>query len=306
MARTIEAVVPSEATDGFLDRVGGWPGVLGLSVQRGASVKPAGDVVVILAINDAVGDILRCLDGCGVMRIGSAALSEPTAVIAPRDQDTVDRESNEGAWEEVASLIRRDTNVTLNYLALMTASGGIAAVGLLSDTIHIMVGAMLLAPGFEPLVRIPFGLLARGQRTTAGSGVAAMLWGYLFLAGGAAAVALLLLALGHGNGGTLLGLHWVGYWTNPSLTAPVIAVVAGIAGAIVVSSRRTLFATGVMVALALVPGMAILGIGLVFGEVGIAAKGLMRWAIDAACVLLSTAVVLGLKRRFLHWRRVVD
>jgi hypothetical protein len=34
-------------------------------------------------------------------------------------------------------------------------------VTLVSDTLHIVIGGMLIAPGFEPLLRIIFGMLGR-------------------------------------------------------------------------------------------------------------------------------------------------
>jgi len=306
MARMIEAVVPSHRAERMAELLAARADVVGLSLQRGASRKPEGDIIRVHVTTDDMGNVVECLAAGGALSHGMMTILEPTAVLAPLAQDRVDRESNEALWEETASLIRRDTNVSVNYLTLMAASGSIAAVGLLSDTVHIVVGAMLLAPGFEPLIRIPFGLLARGQRTTWISGVRSVLAGYAALGIGAAAMALVLLAFDKGNDGTLDGLRWVGYWTSPSVTAPLIAVVAGVAGAMVVSSRRTLFATGVMVALALVPGISILGMGLAFGDVAMAGKGLVRWAIDAACVLLAGGTVLAVKRRMLHWRRVMD
>lgn len=87
------------------------------------------------------------------------------------------------------ALLRRDTNRGFNYLALMVLAGGIAAIGLLTDTLHVVIGAILVAPGFEPFVRIAFGIpeqeredLRMGLRYTAA--------GYFGLAAGAVAVGL--------------------------------------------------------------------------------------------------------------------
>lgn len=307
MPRTIEAVLPPTRTAGAVDALLSHPGVVGLAVQQGGSRRPEGDVVRVRATNDAVPEVLRRLlsDDAGGAATG-VVLSEPTAVLTPGRQDRLDGEPNEAAWEEVAALIRRDTNVGANFLMLMAAAGAVAAAGLIADTLHVVVGAMLLAPGFEPLLRMPFGLLAPGRGTGFRSGLAATAAGYAALAAGAAAMALLLRALGAGHGGTLDGLLWVGYWTSPSASGVAVAVVAGIAGAVVVTSRRTLFATGVMIALALVPGIAILGAGLAYGEPGTALRGLGRWATDAVCVLAAAGTVLAVKRAVLHRRRVVD
>lgn len=61
-----------------------------------------------------------------------------------------------------------------------------------------------------------------------------------------------------------------------------------------------------MVALALVPGMTISGMGLALGELAVAAKGVLRWTVDALCVVVAGGLTLGLKRWFIHRRRVED
>jgi hypothetical protein len=101
-------------------------------------------------------------------------------------------------------------------------------------------------------------------------------------------------------------LHWVMYWSSIQVSGLVVSLAAGVAGAVIVSARLTVFATGVMVALALVPSMALFGIGLVAGNPDIMLGGLQRWAVEVLCVLLGGGVVLALKRRILHHRRVFD
>ncbi len=158
MPRTIEVTVPAEQTGPLLERVKGLDGVTGLSLQRGISLDPPGDVVIIRATNDGACAVLTALDALNVTEGGAILTGEPRSLIARPYQNGIDRESNETIWEEMAFLLRREANPSANYLALMALSGGVAAVGLWTDTLHIVVGAMVIAPGFEPLLRIPFGL----------------------------------------------------------------------------------------------------------------------------------------------------
>jgi uncharacterized membrane protein len=98
---------------------------------------------------------------------------------------------------------------------------------------------------------------------------------------------------------------WVAYWTTVKPTSFVVAFAAGLAGAVVINSHQTVFATGVMIALALIPGMAIFGAGLAAGEVAPALQGLLRWSVDAGCVIAACLLVFGLKRALLG-RRAQD
>jgi hypothetical protein len=281
MSRVIQAVMTADQRADVAQRLDEVAGVVGVSVLIGASRTPAGDIVSVQVSNDAARAVLKQLDEAGVLSGGSAVLSEPTALIAPAGQEIIDRESNEAAWEEIAALLRRNTNVGSNFLVLMAVAGGIAAVGIVEDTVHIVVGAMLLAPGFEPILRIVFGGMTRGRGTGVGSGLWSTLSGYAALATGAAAFVLVLSALGRVPPGGLFTLPLVQYWTGIGITGLFVSVLAGIAGAAVVTSRRSVFAAGVMVALALVPGMAIGGMGLALGELAVAAKGVLRWTADA-------------------------
>lgn len=304
MSRRIDLSLPAELRMRIVDRVQAMPGVSSVVLQPGASLDPAGDALRIDATNDATLEILTLLDEAGVFAQGSVTLGEPTAIIAPLHVAALDRQGNEAAWEEMSEQLRRDTNVTPNFLLLMVASGAIATFGLVSDTLHVVLGAMLIAPGFEPLLRMVFGLA--GQRHRAAAGLRSSLAGYLALAAGAAAalpVALLL----QGRAATELpGLHWAGYWSSVQPSGVVVSLVAGVAGATIVSARLTVFATGVMLALALVPSMALVGLGLASGNPGLALGGLLRWGVEVLCVLLAGGAVLAIKRRILHRRRVVD
>ncbi|WP_029009325.1 DUF389 domain-containing protein [Azospirillum halopraeferens] len=306
MSRVIRAVMTGEQRADLLDGLKGVNGIAGISVLPGASLSPPGDIVTVQVSNDAARAVLARLGEAGVLCHGSVTLSEPTALIAPADREAIDRESNEAAWEEIAAQLRRDTNVGPNFLVLMAAAGATAAIGIVEGTVHIVVGAMLLAPGFEPILRIAFGALTGGPGTGPVSGLRSMIAGYAVLAAGAAAAALLLKALGRVPDGGLSDLPLVGYWTQVGAPGVIVAVIASVAGVAILASRRTVFAAGVMVALALVPGITIAGMGLVLGEPGIAARGLLRWAADAACVAGAGGITLALKRRSAHRRRVED
>lgn len=304
MSRRIDLSLPPEVRIRIMERIRDMPSVSSVTLQTGASVSPPGDAVRIDATNEAALAVLKLLDETGAFEKGSITLSEPTAIIAPQHLKEVDQQGNETAWEEMGEQLRRDTNVTPNFLLLMATSGAVAAFGLVSDTLHIVLGAMLIAPGFEPLLRTLFGIM--GHQQGPGAGLRSSVAGYLAMAAGAAAALPLALLLEDRAAGDLPGLHWAGYWSSVQASGIAVSLVAGVAGATIVSARLTVFATGVMVALALVPSMALVGLGLASGNLGLAAGGFLRWGVEVLCVLLAGGTVLAIKRRVLHHRRVFD
>lgn len=134
--------------------------------------------------------------------------SETRAVLSSSNLDA-EREPNETIWEEMAFLLRQESNVQFNYVALMAAAGAVAAIGIWTSALHIVIGAMVIAPGFHPILRIPFGLIA-GPRATAIGGVKSIGAGYLVMGLAGAATVLAARAL---QPGAPLGAHpLVVYW----------------------------------------------------------------------------------------------
>jgi len=300
MPRTVEISVPPNRRPELLNRLEKLDGVAAILIHERASHLPPGDLVVMRGTNQAAEAAVRVAADMRLMEAGGAlAINEPLGLASGERRRMIESDSSDSTWEEIDTLLRRDTNPSLNFLGMMALAGAVAGAGLMQDILHIVIGAMLIAPGFEPLVRVSAGL-ACGLHDSAGRGLLSAALAYLVLALGAVVgmfVAIWLdpaLALAD-----LPSRDWVQFWTNIKLGSVAIAVFAGLAGALVVNSHQTVFATGVMIALALVPGMAIFGMGLAAGMPQLALLGLARWAVDAVCVLGASALVFGVKRALL-------
>ena len=304
MPRTIEIALSPDKTDPLLERLQGLETVTGLSLQRGASLDPPGDIITAEATNEGTRAVLDLVAQMDVLQGGSVRTTEPRSLLSPPYQNGIEKESNETIWEEMAFLLRRDTNMSVNYLSLMALSGGVAAVGLWTDTLHIVIGAMVIAPGFEPLLRIPFGFVA-GPRVLASRGLLSSVVGYLLLALGAALTLLLLQAIDLGQPADLEARSWVRYWSEVTPSGALLSFLAGLAGAMVVTAQRPVLSAGVMIALALIPAASIAGMALIAGDPALAGRGLVRWSLEVAAVILAGALVLGLKQTFLHRRNAV-
>lgn len=159
MPRTIEITLVHEKTAGLLEKLREMDGVVGISLLRSAALFPERDVLRVQATNDATHGILTVLKERKILREGSILTSEPRSLMVSSEESEVERESNETIWEEMAFLLRRDTNFSHNFILLMFLAGGIAATGLAVNRLALIIAAMILAPGFEPLLRIPFGLV---------------------------------------------------------------------------------------------------------------------------------------------------
>ena len=299
MPRVIAVTLSPAKTNALIEQIHALENVVGVALQRGASIDPPGDIVTIQANNEGVRPIFKVLEQLEVTDGGSITTSEPRTLLSPPNQHNIDTETNETVWDEMASLLRQDTNLSFNFLMLMALAGVVAATGLWTNTVHVVVGAMLIAPGFEPLLRIPFGLIG-GPRELTIKGLAVTVAGYCALVVGSALTMLFLRWIDPGTSPDLHARSWVQYWSSVTPSGVFIAFVGGVTGAIVITTQRSTLTAGVMIALALVPTMSLVGMAAVVGDWKLAGAGFVLWAINAGAVLVASAITFGLKQVLVH------
>lgn len=301
MPRIVEISTSAERAESLVRALREIDGVIGIALQRDGSIAPPGDVVSVRTTNEGCRSVLRHLDAVELADEDTIVTSEPRSVISSRHRDALDAEGNETIWEEMAFMLRRNTNPEQNYLALMTLAGAIAAVGLWTATLYTVVAAMIVAPAFEALTRIPFGLIG-GPRRVALRGVHSTAAGYLLMAAGAAVAFVLLRIVDPAGTPDLAAMPLVQHWSTLQASGVLLALFAGAAGAVVVAGQRPVLSTGVQIALALIPSMSIVGMAIVAGDLPLAGRGLGRWAAEVALILIANAGVLGTKQLLVQRR----
>jgi hypothetical protein len=129
---------------------------------------------------------------------------------------------------------------------------------------------------------------------------------YATLIAGAAAAAIVLRGMGTdplgGGSGYVDPGSLTSYWTTITPASVLASLVAATAGAILIASDRSVLTAGVMIALALIPTAALIGIGLVAGAPSVLRDAALRWAIEIAIVFVMGLLVLLWKRNRLQSR----
>jgi hypothetical protein len=106
MHRPLVITVPSAETVGLLRRLEALDDVIGLSVDRGASVKPPGDVVTVHALNKGADDVLRYAGEVGQRGPISIVTAEVASIIDPAQDEAVTNDVDEAVWEEMETGLR--------------------------------------------------------------------------------------------------------------------------------------------------------------------------------------------------------
>lgn len=234
----------------------------------------------------------------------SVVTAEVASIIDPAKRDAIENDVDEAIWEEMETGLRHQGRITTNFLTLMALGGAIATVGLVSEPVPqvtAFIAASIIAPGFEPIAKIPLGIVLR-RGNVLKRGLSSAIVGYLLLIGVAALVFLLLRALGLATVDALVGNHEVERLIHPAALDLIVSGCGVVAGmTMIVAYRRTVIA-GPLIAAVFIPAAALVGAGIAAGQTDLIVGGLKRLTIDVAFMLVLGAGVILLKQVTVHHR----
>jgi hypothetical protein len=309
MASTVEVTIPPELTAHIVEEVQKLPGIIGIKIQHNVSIKPLGDVLTVQVTNRKLPLLMSLLTdhAIGINSNTSISTSRPSSLVSPPSNDIILKDTSESNWEEIEQEIAKESNMTINSMIVMAIAGFIAASGILTNTLHVVIGAMVIAPGFEPLSRIALGITTQSQSWQ--RGVWDTVKAYAVLIVGAAIATFILYALGttpsSSTSSYLPPNSLVDYWSSITASALLVSAAASIAGAILLATNRAVLTAGVMIGLALVPAAAMMGIALVDWNMTLLTQGGTRLLIEIALVCGASFLVFMWKRIFIHKRKML-
>ncbi|WP_187695753.1 TIGR00341 family protein [Haloplanus rubicundus] len=221
----------------------------------------------------AVEPVLERLREAGLDRDAYTVVLDAETVISRRFDDLVERyeEGEENgdriAREELAARARSLAPTWRTFVVMTAVSAIVATAGLLLDSAAVVVGSMVIAPLIGPAMATSTGsvvddreLLLRGVKLQVAGGVLAVV---------AAAGFAALLRTAHVvplEAADVFAIDEVRERLVPDVLSLVIALGAGAAGALSLSTGVSTALVGVMIAAALVPPTAVVGIGLAWGS----------------------------------------
>ncbi|MCB2410516.1 DUF389 domain-containing protein [Hymenobacter lucidus] len=308
MHRTLEITVPPAVTEHLCAQLTALEEVVGLSVQPGASRKPAGDVLIVHVLNRGADEVLRRARAAVPNDNDlSVVTSEAASFIAPAAHKTIVDDKDEAIWEEMESGLRHQGAITVNYLLLMALGGLVCAIGLVSEPVPQAVAftaSAIIAPGFDPMTKVPVGLALRRWIVT-WRGIQSALAGYAVLIGTAALTMYLLVATGETTAAALAGNSEVNNLAHPGLMELLLSAAGALAGIVMLAAFRRSFQAGPLIATAFIPAAALIGAGLAVGNLTLTLEGLERFGADWGFIVALGVPFVWLKQRFLHRRKPI-
>lgn len=214
----------------------------------------------------------------------------PVEACLPRvEEDNIEEEKQSSVTrsrEELYQNIVAGAKLDSNYVYMVIMSTIVAAIGLLEDNVAVVIGAMVIAPLLGPNIALSFA-------TSLGEGK--LLWSALKSNVIGMFVALIL--------SVLIGLLWPLNFDSHELMARtdvgmdgiVLALVSGAAAVLSLTSGLSSALVGVMVAVAILPPTATLGLMLGAGNFQYALGAGLLLAVNIVCVNLASNLVFLVK-----------
>jgi Domain of unknown function (DUF389) len=302
--RTIEISTPASYTDELIRELEDLEQVINLNVVRGGAVKPPGDVLTVHVLNYGADEVMRLADAGRQHGHISVSTAELTSIVDPEREHRVANDVDEALWEEAETGLRHQSRITANYLALMALGGIVGASGLVMEGTSqaiTFVAASVIAPGFEPVAKIPIGLALR-RWDVARRGLTSLLAGYLALVFSAALVFVLLFLAGVVAVEEFADNPEVQTLADPTLREILVSASGAVAGMVMILSYREYLVPGALIALEIIEAAAMIGVGLVAGELELALAGAGRFGLDVLFIVVGGMLVVLLKQTLFHRR----
>lgn len=301
----VRVMSPVETTDRLLEALDAEPGVRNVVILRGLARRPDGDAVEFDVRQGATNAVFRLLRGLHLDRPGAVTAGETDAVLAdpPRPGGEIGSPQREitPVWELVDASIRTQAVYAPSFFILLTIAAMIAAVGILTSSQILIVGAMVVGPEYSAIIAVALAATKR-QRAAVRDGLAALFWGF-----STAMVTSCLLTLLIRESG-LVPPAFIGGVTPvadliaaPGAFSVIIAALAGIAGVVSLTESRASALTGVFISVTTVPAAAGVGVFAAFGNWQPALGSFVQLLVNV--VVLVAVGAAGLQAQRFIWRR---
>ncbi|MFF0188927.1 DUF389 domain-containing protein [Streptomyces sp. NPDC005244] len=268
----LRLITPADRTDDVVRLVEGTVGTAHLVVLPGAARNPVGDVVLCDVAREAGDELIGGLRDLGIDQTGSIAVDDIDLSLSRRADKAEADAPGEGAdavlWEHLEDATHEESTLSVTYVAFITIATMIAACGVVLDNAVLIVGAMAVGPEFGPLAGLCTAVVQRGPRLALRS-LTALLAGFAIAMAVTVLFSLFMDGVGLFTEARLEGSRPnTGFVYAPDWFSFVVAILAGAAGMLSLTSAKSGALVGVAISVTTVPAAANAAVALSYGDMG--------------------------------------
>jgi uncharacterized hydrophobic protein (TIGR00271 family) len=303
----LRVIAPPALADSAYRVVRDHPSALNIVRLRGAAEQPNGDLILCDVAREDASLVVAELRSLGLERDGSIVLEPVSSLVSDLARHAEEAAQGSPAdavvWETVEFQTSESAELSFSFLAFMVLASMIAALGIIQDSQILIIGAMVVGPEFGPLAGLCVALVQR-QRGLARRSLTALAVGFPVGIAAAFALAGVLRALDSAPDRlSPVSRPATLFISHPDEYTVLVALLAGAAGALSLSTSKSGALVGVLISVTTIPAAANVGVASAYrdwNEVGGAAGQL---ALNLVCIVTAVVATLSLQRWFYRRRR---
>ncbi len=298
--------VPTELSDAVRDLVVNHECATNVTVQPGVSLVPEGDLIECDVAKELAGEVITRLKALGLGESGGILVSTPTAwpfAAARRLEELAPGDPDDAViWDSVIDQAYAASRPTITFHVFLALATLLAAIAVITDSAVLVIGAMVVGPEFGTVAAVATGVVFLRRRLF----FEALRLLLLSFAACILFVALLSLVA------DLTGLvtsemvsrprPQTGFIWHPDRWSFIVALIAGAAGVLALSTSKANAMVGVFISVTTVPAAGNLALALGTWTPSEMSGSLAQLGVNLAGMIVSGVVVLAIQR--LLWRRV--
>jgi uncharacterized hydrophobic protein (TIGR00271 family) len=279
---------------------------MNLIVMEASARSPDGDAIQFDVLQGRANEVIARLRKLGLDQRGSIVLEPVSTSISAKSAQAQGARPRfdefAPVWEEVDARIRSGGRFPPSWYGLLVIAGLIAAVGLLTNSQILIVGAMVVGPEYGAIVALAYGVIRREARLVSKT-ARALTVGFALAVVAALLLGLLIRAAGLEPKAFQEGVRPVASLINtPDWFSVIVAVLAGLVGVISLTEARASTLIGVFISVTTIPAAADIGVSIAFGSNSEALGSFEQLLLNV--FLLAAVAVVGIPTQRRIWKRV--
>ncbi|RGC67407.1 hypothetical protein C5N14_18815 [Micromonospora sp. MW-13] len=293
----LRVIAPADQSSAVTDLLAADPGVTHLVVLPGTARRPKGDLILCDVVRERADNVLHELQQLGIEARGGIAADDVELTVSEAADRAAEAAPGSGAdavvWDEVAAKTGEQTELSATYLVLIVVATMIAGIGVLLDQPILIVGAMVVGPEFGPLAALCVALLRR-RPAVIGRSVQALAVGFLAAMLATVLSTWALTLAGLVNRELLLAERpLTDFIWRPDALSWVVGLLAGIAGMLSLTSKKSGSLVGVLISVTTVPAAANVAVAVAYGVWHEAAGSALQLLINLCAIVLAGLATLA-------------
>ncbi|MET4159014.1 DUF389 domain-containing protein [Agromyces sp. PvR057] len=292
---TVRVTAPHQLAETIRAQLAAEPTVSNVALVSGAALDGEGDLVFFELARENANNIMRMLRHAGVPAVGSIVVSDPLAVVSDAasaaERAAPGHPADGVLWAQLADSSREDSRPSWSFFAFLLLATLIAGIGRILDQPILIIGAMVVGPEFAPIAAICYAIVRR-KRGIAGVASMTLFGGFALSALIAWAIWAVVYAFGLFTFEQATTGPMTDFIISPDGWSFVIALLAGIAGVLSLTTSKSSALVGVFISITTVPAVGTIGLTLAVGAWDEARSALLQLALNLAGLLIAGVATL--------------